>query len=167
MSRGFNKCIFLGNLARDPDVRVTNSNQKVARITIAVGREWKDKSSGEKKSQTDFIPIVCWGFHADLAEKYLQKGKPVLVEGRMQVREYNDSKTGERKWATEVVAENITLLPSSQKDQSAPAPHQRQNDNLPSAYAQDRRGDAYEEDFPLDFSELGDMADDGDVNVPF
>lgn len=164
MSRGFNKIVIMGNLARDPDVRHTPSKQKVARFTVAVGREWKDKVSGEKKSQTDFIPVVAWTFLADLADNYLRKGKPVLVEGRLQVREYEDSKTGGRRWATEVIAENITMLPSGGRDQSAPAgssqPYGRRNDNLPGAYGQDV---ADEPDFPLDFSELG----DDEVEVPF
>lgn len=55
MSRGYNKVILMGNLARDPDVRITPQKQKVARITIAVGREWKNKDTNEKQSHTDFI----------------------------------------------------------------------------------------------------------------
>jgi single-strand DNA-binding protein len=186
MSRGFNKVIIMGNLARDPDVRHTPSKQKVARITVAVGRQWKNKVTGELQSQTDFIPVVAWAFLADICDRYLRKGRPVLVEGRMQVREYEDSKTGGRKWATEVVAENLTMLSSGRRDDDsfgdipAPRPQQSyQNHPTPPAPRQQATSDEYgdvgslreeidfEEDFPLDFSELGDSQGGGDVDVPF
>lgn len=186
MSRGFNKVILMGNLARDPDIRHTPSKQKVARITVAVGRQWKNKVTGELQSQTDFIPVVAWAFLADICDRYLRKGKPVLVEGRMQVREYEDPKTGGRKWATEVVAENLTMLPSGRRDDepfgdvAPPRPTQQGGYQSPQRYGggQPAAGGAdagslrddidFEEDFPLDFSELGDGADDsGDVDVPF
>jgi len=187
MSRGFNKVILMGNLARDPDIRSTPSKQKVARITVAVGRQWKNKVTGELQSHTDFIPVVAWGFLADICDRYLRKGKPVLIEGRMQVREYEDPKTGARKWATEVIAENLTMLPSGRRDDEsfgeAPMPHAQSQPQNPAprgyggapapsrnyADAGSLRDDAdFEEDFPLDFSAMGDSSDgSGDVDVPF
>jgi single-strand DNA-binding protein len=187
MSRGFNKVIIMGNLARDPDVRHTPSKQKVARITVAVGRQWKNKTTGELQSQTDFIPVVAWGALADICDRYLRKGKPALVEGRMQVRDYDDPKTGVRKWVTEVVAENLTLLSGRRDDDSygdVPPPASRQQSSYQgqtaaparAAAPSDDYGDAgslrdeidFEEDFPLDFSEMGDSGGGGgDVDVPF
>lgn len=178
MSRGFNKVILMGNLARDPDIRHTPSKQKVARITVAVGRQWKNKATGELQTQTDFIPVVAWAFLADICDRYLRKGKPVLVEGRMQVREYEDSKSGGRKWATEVIAENLTMLPSGRRDDdsygdmptpSAKPPVQKQQSSPGYGDAGSLRDDIdFEEDFPLDFSDMGDdSADSGDVDVPF
>ena len=186
MSKGFNRVILMGNLARDPDIRHTPSKQKVARITVAVGRQWKNKVTGEVKSQTDFIPVVAWSMLADLCDRFLRKGKPVLVEGRMQVRDYEDQKTGMRKWITEVVAENLTLLPSARRDAEygdVPMPRPQQFQEKPAApvRAQPKApsygsGDVgslrdeidFEEDFPLDFAELGDSAEGGgDVEVPF
>lgn len=183
MSRGFNKVILMGNLARDPDIRHTPSKQKVARITVAVGRQWKNKVTGELQNQTDFIPVVAWAFLADICDRYLRKGKPVLVEGRMQVREYEDPKGGGRKWATEVVAENLTMLPSGKREDEGygdiPAPRSQQQYSQPArtqqapAYGGPDVGSlrdevGFEEDFPLDFSELGgSVADEDDVDVPF
>ncbi len=178
MARGFNKVILMGNLARDPDIRHTPSKQKVARITVAVGRQWKNKVTGELQSHTDFIPVVAWAFLADICERYLRKGKPILVEGRMQVREYEDTKTGGRKWATEVIAENLTMLPSGRREDDAygeiPPPRAAPQQPRPAAGAS--YGDAgslrddinFEEDFPLDFSEMGDAdSEESDVDVPF
>ncbi|MDR1481654.1 MAG: single-stranded DNA-binding protein [Synergistaceae bacterium] len=184
MSRGFNKVILMGNLARDPDIRHTPSKQKVARITVAVGRQWRNKLTGEVQSQTDFIPVVAWTVLADLCDRYLRKGKPVLVEGRMQVRDYDDQKTGIHKWVTEVIAENLTLLPGGRRDDEygdLPPPRPQQTQAKPAARAQPKApsygdGDVgslrdeidFEEDFPLDFSELGDSGESGgDVEVPF
>ncbi|MDR1472683.1 MAG: single-stranded DNA-binding protein [Synergistaceae bacterium] len=183
MSRGFNRVILMGNLARDPDIRHTPSKQKVARITVAIGRQWKNKLTGELQSQTDFIPVVAWSFLADICDRYLRKGKPVLVEGRMQVREYEDPRGGGRKWATEVVAENLTLLPSGRRDDESygdiPAPrpqHQspeRASHDVPVSSGSGDVGSLrdeidFEEDFPLDFSDLGDSSDGShDVEVPF
>jgi single-strand DNA-binding protein len=186
MSRGFNRVILMGNLTRDPDVRYTPSKQKVARITVAVGRQWKNKATGELQSHTDFINVVAWSFLADLCERYLRKGRPVLLEGRLSVREYDDSKTGQRKWFTEVVADNIVLLSSGRRDDSysydsqnedsgqqqrqEPASRQRahSSDAVSSGDMASLRGEAgFEDEFPLDFSELGDDDGPGDVDIPF
>jgi single-strand DNA-binding protein len=185
MSRGFNRVIIMGNLARDPDIRHTPSQQKVARVTVAVGRQWRNKTTGELQNQTDFIPVVAWTNLADLCERFLRKGKPVLVEGRIQVREYEDTKTGTRKWATDVVAENMVLLPSGRRDDDSygeiPAPRPAQsayqpprpqpvsNQNMDVGSLRDDID--FEEDFPLDFSnsELNNDPSDGagEVEVPF
>jgi single-strand DNA-binding protein len=181
MSRGFNRVILMGNLARDPDIRHTPNKQKVARITVAVGRQWKNKVTGELQSHTDFVPVVAWTFLADICDRYLRKGRPVLVEGRIQVREYEDAKTGTRKWATEVVADNIVMLSSGRREDDsygeipAPRPAQSAGQSYKQA-GSPYQGDVgslrddinFEEDFPLDFSELNDPQDSsGEVDVPF
>ncbi len=181
MSRGFNRVILMGNLARDPDVRFTPSKQKVARITVAVGRQWKNKMTGELQSQTDFIPVVAWGFSADLCERYLRKGRPVLVEGRMQVRDFDDPKTGTHRWVTEVVAENITLVSGGRRDDemegaprpatsgassfSAPASSHGASDFTGADIGSLRDEAGFEDEFPLDFSETPET--DSDVDIPF
>ena len=168
-------------MARDPDIRHTPNKQKVARITVAVNRQWKNRDTGELQSQTDFIPVVAWSYLADLCDRYLRKGKPVLVEGRIQVRDYEDAKTGSRKWVTEVIAENMVLLPSGRRDDEygeipAPRAPQQSYQTPKPAPAQYQGGDVgslreemnFEEDFPLDFSEMQDPAGgDGEVDVPF
>ena len=191
MSRGYNRVVIMGNLARDPDVRFTPSKQKVARITVAVGSQWKNKQTGELQSHTDFIPVVAWRFTADLCERYLKKGRPVLVEGRISVRDFDDVKTGQHRWVTEVVADNIVLLSSGQRDgdgsqfQTGQQSYQQQSYQRPQQ-TQQQQSDAvttgdmgslrdeagFEDEFPLDFSEMnggGSPAADGpgDVEIPF
>lgn len=171
MSRGYNRVVLLGNLAKDPDIRVTQSNQKVARITVAVGKQWKDKQTGETKSHTDFINVSAWGFTADICEKYLKKGRPVLIEGRISVRDYDDEKTGRHVWITKVIAENVTLLGGGQNSgQDNTEPESRANTAprresgrtpLPEGFPEDN------DEFPLDFSEMGGNEALGDVQIPF
>ena len=190
MSRGYNRVVLMGNLARDPDVRFTPAKQKVARITVAIGNQWKNKVTGELQSHTDFVPVVAWRSLADICERFLKKGRPVLVEGRITVRDFDDLKTGQRRWVTEVVADNIVLLSSARRDddqggyqqgyqqnyggqtQSYGAaqgyPRAQQSDAMPEPDIGSLRSEAgFEDEFPLDFSELNEQDSSGDVEIPF
>lgn len=99
-----NKVILKGRLARDVDLRTTTSGKSVAQVSIAVNRWGKDQGA-------DFIPLVIWGQQAENFARYLFKGREVLVEGRMQVRSYDD-KTGNKRYVTEVVVENFEFCGS-------------------------------------------------------
>ncbi|MCL2362280.1 MAG: single-stranded DNA-binding protein [Defluviitaleaceae bacterium] len=104
-----NKVILLGNLARDPEIRYSQGNEPVcvARYTMAVPRRFKR----EGEQDTDFIYCVSFGKQGEFVERYLKKGMKVSLCGRLQVREYTDN-TGQRKWSTEVVAEEVTFAES-------------------------------------------------------
>lgn len=155
MARGFNKVVLIGNVARDPDVRVTQMTmQKVSRFTLAVNREWKDKNTGEKKSEADFISCNAWGSLADVVEKWCRKGKQLLVEGRLQVRKYQ-GKDGTDKWDTSVLVEELMLMGGG-KDNAENGGGATILMQKPVAQAQ-----ANEPDFPLDISGA-DIAD-----IPF
>ena len=137
MSRGFNKVILMGNLAKDPDVRYTPSKQKVARITVAVGRQWKSKT-GEIQNHTDFIQVVAWAFSADICEKYLRKGSKVYVEGKLQTRTWEDKNVGGKRYATEVLVDRFLMLDGRQgggegyaEHPADPQPQQSGDDDLP------------------------------------
>lgn len=105
--RGFNKVILMGNLARDPEVRYTASKQAVASLSLAVNRQWKD-AKGEKQEACDFFRVSVWGAQAENCEKFLTKGSGVLVEGRLSTRQYE--KDGEKRYATEVVAQSVQFI---------------------------------------------------------
>ena len=179
MARGYNRVIIMGNLARDPDVRFTPNKQKVARITVAIGRQWKNKATGELQSHTDFVNVSAWGFTADICERYLKKGRPVLVEGRISVRDFDDPKTGQHRWVTEVVAENIVLLGSGRREDEGPSgsiSHSEHNSGSARKHSDAvsggdmgslREEEGFEDEFPLDFSEMGGTEGPGDVQIPF
>ena len=111
-----NKVILHGRLARDIELRTTTSGKAVAQVSIAVNRRGKDAGA-------DFIPLVIWGQTAETMNQYLGKGKEVLVEGRMQVRSYDD-KNGNKRYVTEVVVESFDFCGSSNNsgNNSAPPP---------------------------------------------
>lgn len=117
--RGFNKAIIMGNLARDPEIRYTASQRAVASFTVAVNRQWKDQN-GEVRDDVTFIPVVVWGKGAEVCERYLKKGRGVLVEGRINVRSY-ESKTGEIRYVTEIVADTFQFVGGRRDDAPQPS----------------------------------------------
>ncbi len=104
-----NKVILIGNLGRDPEVRTTQSGQPVASFSLATNRRWTDRS-GQRQEQTEWHNIVCWGRQAEIAGQYLQKGRQIYVEGRLQTRSWDDRQTGEKKYRTEVICDNFQML---------------------------------------------------------
>lgn len=104
-----NKVLLIGNLGRDPEVRSTPSGQAVATFSLATSRRWKDKG-GENQEQTEWHNIVCWGRQAEIAGRYLTKGKQIYVEGRIQTRSWDDKNSGEKKYRTEIICDNFQML---------------------------------------------------------
>jgi single-strand DNA-binding protein len=109
-SRSVNKAILIGHLGRDAETKFTQSGVAVTRFSVATNRRWKDQQTGEWKEETDWVNVVLWR-QENLAQ-YLQKGKQVYVEGRIQTRSYED-KDKKKVYATEVVADDVILLSGS------------------------------------------------------
>ena len=103
-----NKCIFIGNLTRDPEIQTTNSGLSVCRFSIAVNRTSRN-ANGER--ETDFINIVTWRGLADNCGKYLSKGSKVCVVGSLQNRSYED-KDGNKRYTTDIIAEDVEFISS-------------------------------------------------------
>jgi single-strand DNA-binding protein len=99
-----NRIIIMGRLTRDPELRHTQSGIAVASFSLAVDRDFKNKESGEKA--TDFIDVVVWRSTAEFGSKYFTKGRMAVVEGRLQIRDWND-KDGNKRRNAEVVADNV------------------------------------------------------------
>lgn len=108
----FNKVILVGNLTRDPQVRYTTGGTAVAEIGMAVSRQWFDKQSNQKREETTFVDVTLWGRQAEVAGEYLGKGRPVLIEGRLQLDTWDDKESGQKRSKLRVVAENMTMLGS-------------------------------------------------------
>jgi len=108
----FNKVILLGNLTRDPQVRYTPSGTAVAEIGLAVNRFWFDKQSNTRKEETTFVDVTLWSRDAEVAGEYLAKGRPVLIEGRLQLDTWDDKQTGQKRSKLRVVGEHMQLLGS-------------------------------------------------------
>ena len=97
-----NRVSLMGRLGKDPEVRSTQSGEKVATFSIATSEQWKDKATGEKKERTEWHTVVVWGALAGVAERFLSKGKRVYVEGAQRTRKWQDQ-AGADRWSTEVV----------------------------------------------------------------
>ena len=110
----FNKVILVGNLTRDPEVRYTPSGTAVCDITLAVNAQWTDKRTNERKEEVSFIDVTLWGRTAEIAGEYLAKGRPVLIEGRLQQDKWDDKETGQKRSKLKVVADGMQLLGSRQ-----------------------------------------------------
>ena len=104
----FNKVLLVGNLTRDPELKHTPSNQAVAQIGLAVNRNYQTKD-GEKREETTFVDCEAWGRTAEVMCQYLAKGRPVLVEGRLKLDQWQD-KDGNNRSKLKVVIENFQFL---------------------------------------------------------
>ena len=103
----YNKVILVGRLTRDPEMRTTNTGKNVAKFAIAVDKRFKPKDSNEPTA--DFFDVSVWGQTADYVNQYIQKGRMVLVDGRIEMRKYTD-KDGQPRTAVEVTADQVTAM---------------------------------------------------------
>jgi single-strand DNA-binding protein len=107
----FNKVILLGNLTRDPEVRYTPKGSAVCDLGLAVNRNYT-LDNGEKREEVTFVDVVLWARLAEIAGEYLKKGRPVFIEGRLQMDSWDDKQTGQKRTKLRVVGETMQLLGS-------------------------------------------------------
>ncbi|MEY3664164.1 MAG: single-stranded DNA-binding protein Ssb [Pseudomonadota bacterium] len=106
-----NKVILIGNLGRDPETRYSPNGGAICNVSIATTRSWKDKTSGERREETEWHRVVFYDRLAEIAGEYLRKGRPVYVEGRLQTRKWQD-KEGVERYTTEIIATEMQMLGS-------------------------------------------------------
>ncbi len=121
-----NRADIIGNVTKDPEMRTTTSGQKVLSIGVATNDRWKDKASGEMKEKSEFHNVVVWGDLAEEVAQSVKKGNRVFVSGRVQTRSW-ETQAGAKRYTTEVIAENISLLGVS----NAMAQEAFQSDSMP------------------------------------
>src|SRR3954452_14418121 len=115
-----NKCMIIGNLGRDPEMRYTPSGQAVTQFTVATNRNYRDQNQ-EWQKETEWFRVVVWGQQAERAAENLRKGNKVYVEGRIQTRQWEDQ-TGQKRYTTELVANQVSSLERRERDEDAPFP---------------------------------------------
>lgn len=101
-SKGVNKCILIGHLGQDPEIRYMPSGGAVANLTLATSESWRDKQTGEMKEKTEWHRVCIFGKLAEIAGEYLRKGSQVYIEGSLQTRKWQDQ-NGQDRYTTEVV----------------------------------------------------------------
>jgi single-strand DNA-binding protein len=104
-----NKVLLIGRLTQDPEARQTPSGQNVTTIKMATNRVWSDASG--RKEATEYHTIIAWGRLGDIASNYLKKGALAMIEGRLQTRSWDDKTSGQKRYMTEIIAENLQLGP--------------------------------------------------------
>lgn len=109
MAGSLNKVMIIGNLGRDPEVRVTQGGGKVATLNVATSESWTSKATGQREEKTEWHRMVLFGKGAEIVEKFLKKGSKAYFEGRLQTRKWQN-KEGQDQYTTEVVVDNFTML---------------------------------------------------------
>lgn len=165
----FNKVILVGNLTRDPQVRYTPGGTAVAEIGMAVSRQWFDKQTNSRREETTFVDVTLWGRQAEVAGEYLAKGRPVLIEGRLQLDTWDDKETGQKRSKLRVIGESMQMLGSRSDGggQGGGGGGQRRDSGRPAAPQQQQPQDAASESFSDSTSDYGYGGGPPDDEVPF
>src|SRR4026207_344275 len=114
----FNKVILAGNLTRDPELRYTPNGKAIAKFGLAINRNWTT-DTGEKKEEVTFVDIDSFGRQAEVISQYLKKGRPVLVEGRLKLDQWDDKQSGQKRSRLGVVLESFSFLDSGGRGAAA------------------------------------------------
>jgi len=115
----FNRVILAGNLTRDPELKYTPKGQAVARIGMAINRSWKNEA-GEQKEEVTFVDVEAWGRQAEVIAQYVKKGRPLLVEGRLKLDQWEDKNTHQKQSKLKVRLESFSFLDSNRGDGGGP-----------------------------------------------
>jgi len=113
-----NRVLLIGNLTRDPEIRYTPKGTAVADVGLAINRVLNTEE-GERREEVTYVDVVLWARLAEIADQYLKKGRPVFIEGRLQLDSWDDKQTGQKRSRLRVVAENMQLLGSRSESEAA------------------------------------------------
>lgn len=115
---GFNKIILAGNVTRDPELRYTQAGTAIAVFGLAVNRTWKD-GDGNKKEEVVFVDVTAWGPQAETIGQHVKKGRPLLLEGRLHLEQWEDKQTKAKRSKLGVTLEGFTFLPDGKGKEAA------------------------------------------------
>lgn len=136
---GINKVILVGNLGKDPEVRTLENGAKVANFTLATSESYKNKE-GQRVTQTEWHNIVLWRGLAEIAERFLNKGNQVYIEGKIRSRSWDD-KDGNKRYTTEILGDNLTMLGGRRDSDEASAGQVPSQDTAPEANVSEEKDD--------------------------
>lgn len=114
----YNRVVLLGNCTRDPEVKYTPKGTAVTELGLALNRYYST-DGGEKREETTYVDVTLWGRPAEIAGEYVKKGRPVMIEGRLQLDTWDDKQSGQKRSKLKVVAENLQLLGSREGGEGA------------------------------------------------
>jgi single-strand DNA-binding protein len=119
MTASMNKVILMGNLGKAPEIRTLESGVVMCRFPIATSETYKNRKSGEKTSHTEWHNVVLWRGLAEVAEKYLNKGDKILIEGRIRSRSWEDKESGQMRFITEILTDQMQMIGSVKRSPSS------------------------------------------------
>lgn len=152
MAKGFNKVILMGNLTRDPETKTTTSGQTVTNFSLAVNRTWRGQD-GQQQEAVSYIDCVAWGKAGEIIAQYLQKGRAVLVSGRLDQRSWEDKETGGKRSKVEVVVEDFNFVGGGEGGSNGPI--RTGNSDSGSSAKNNQQSSADDiDDTPIDLSEI-------------
>ncbi|MDX2444384.1 MAG: single-stranded DNA-binding protein [Bacteroidales bacterium] len=149
-----NKVILVGNVGRDPEVRYLDNGVVVTKFPLATSETYTNKG-GDRVTNTEWHNIVLWRKLAEVAEKWVKKGTPLYIEGKIRNRSYDD-KDGNKRYITEIVGDNMQMLGRKSDDQSSSAGEQSSGQNGDTSYESNNKGKTSSDPFGVDSSPQGD-----------
>jgi len=163
-----NRAIIVGRVTQDPQLRTTPSGQAVCNFSIATNRTWKNSQSNEKQEKAEFHNIVAWSRLAEIANQYLTRGSLVMIEGRIETRSWDDQ-SGNKRYRTEIVAENMQLGPKPTNSGSQPGSDDSNQPSTAEATKPVEEIPIIESDEPIsqreEASSENSEEEDGEINV--
>ena len=149
MSRGVNKVILIGNLGSDPEVKYTPSGAPVVNVNLATNESWTDRS-GERQERTEWHRLVIWRKLAEIVGQYLKKGSKIYVEGRLETRSWDDDQSGQKRYTTEVVVNDLQMLDSrGDFAESGSPPAAQESVSMGGGYTPPQGDSSEEDDLPF------------------
>ena len=142
-----NKCLFIGNLTADPEIRTMPNGEQVANITVATSESWTDKNTGERKEQTEWHRIVLYRRLAEIAGQYLRKGSQVYIEGRLKTRKWQDQ-NGQDRYTTEIQGDNLQML-GGRQDNQQDKPQKKQSQQAKDPLSAMAEQDGFDDNIPF------------------
>ena len=144
----YNKVILMGNLTRDPEVRYTSSGTAIAKLGMAVNRYWRNQE-GQQQEEATFVDVDAFGKQAETIGQYLKKGRPIMVEGRLKLDQWDDKQTGQKRSKLGVTLENFQFLDSRSEDGNGGGSGGTQSPGGSPANTQGGGGFAEDDDVPF------------------
>lgn len=147
---GVNKIILVGNLGKDPETRYMPSGGAATNITVATSENWKDKTTGEKQTHTEWHRVTLFNRLGEIAAEYLKKGSKVYLEGSLRTRKWQDKATGADRYTTEIIASELQMLDSKGGEYTPPASSGAASTSAPAQKsAPQQMADAFDDDVPF------------------
>jgi single-strand DNA-binding protein len=143
---GVNRVILIGNLGKDPEVRTLEGGTKVANFPLATTETYKNRN-GDRAEHTEWHNIVLWRGLAEVAERFLKKGNSVYIEGKLRTRSWDDQETGNKRYITEVVTDNMTMLGGRRDEPSEASSTPKEEEATPPEPSE--MGDEASDDLPF------------------